>query len=247
VVLEPTSVWFKKTVESLRYSNKSLVLVPNEKIVSPRLSCASKSQKRVSTVSPSSTTKKEEGSLSSTPEVGLEEEKSPPTKKRALSVPLSQGKQLTDGNNQERFTELHPDKASLSPPSRNVARKHTHTIMRTAHLKAVVSPPLAPPNTSSATAAKPSNTQAELIIFEVDGAWKMQTFLQDEQFRSLELPKLMEEEKLKPVIDLNIRTLGHQKVQLVSWTRFLSLYRSEKIQIRCSKTHPVTLVIYFKT
>jgi len=69
----------------------------------------------------------------------------------------------------------------------------------------------------------------------VGGMFKMEKFLQDEKFLNLELPNLIEEEKKRTSdgdIDLTIRPSGYQKVQLVSWIRFRSLYHSGKIQIR---------------
>jgi len=97
VVLGQESIWYKSALESLRYSNKSLTIVLNEKKESPRLSSTSKSQKRVSVVSPvpSTSNKQEE---SSTLEIDpnncaisiREEEQSPPTKQRALSIPPPQ-------------------------------------------------------------------------------------------------------------------------------------------------------------
>ena len=84
----------------------------------------------------------------------------------------------------------------------------------------------------------------------VSGAFKMQKFLEDEQFLRLELPKLIEEEKARASdddIDLTIRTSGGDpKILLVTWIRIRSLYRSGKIHIRVRSrnrsSNPVTLV-----
>ena len=81
----------------------------------------------------------------------------------------------------------------------------------------------------------------------VGGMFKMEKFLQDEKFLNLELPRLIEEEKKRASdgdIDLTIRTSGYQKVQLVSWIRFRSLYHSRKIHIRVlsRKGSPTMLV-----
>jgi len=89
--------------------------------------------------------------------------------------------------------------------------------------------------------------QEALNKCEVDGMSLVQTFLQDEQFRSLELPKLLEEEKTRvsnEYVNLAIRTTDEQKVQLVTWNRFRSLYLSGKIHIRSSRTNPVTMVTF---
>lgn len=83
----------------------------------------------------------------------------------------------------------------------------------------------------------------------VGGAFKMRKFLQDEKFLRLDLSKLLEEEKMRASdddVDLTIRTSdGHQKIQLVSWIRFRSLYQSGNIHIRvcsCYRSSHITLV-----
>ena len=82
-----------------------------------------------------------------------------------------------------------------------------------------------------------------------DGAYKMRKFLRDENFLRLDLPKLVEEEKMRSSdddIDLTIRTSEeHRKIQLIAWIRFRSLYQSGKIHIRvcsCYRGSPIILV-----
>jgi len=82
---------------------------------------------------------------------------------------------------------------------------------------------------------------------KVDGMSLMHSFQQNERFRNLELPKLVEEEKTRATddddVDLTIdRTVDVQKVKLVARNRFRSLHHSGKIHIRDCKTDPSTLV-----
>ena len=84
-----------------------------------------------------------------------------------------------------------------------------------------------------------ANSQGALNKPEVDGVSLVhQSFLQDERFRSVDLPKLVEEEKTRASdddIDLSIDwTVDEQKVQLVAWNRFRFLHHSGKIRIRSS-------------
>lgn len=86
----------------------------------------------------------------------------------------------------------------------------------------------------------------------VGAVFKMRNYLHDEQFLNLELPKLIEEKKrVSDVdIDLAIHPSELQKVQLVAWTRFRSLYHSGKIHIRIlnsRESSPMILVciIYY--
>lgn len=77
---------------------------------------------------------------------------------------------------------------------------------------------------------------------------KMRKFLQDEQFRSEELPMLLQEEDFRTLddaVDLNIRTEKQSSVQLVAWNRFRSAYHSGmmSIRVRNRRNRPVILVI----
>ena len=82
---------------------------------------------------------------------------------------------------------------------------------------------------------------------KVEGMSSMHSFQQNERFRNLELPKLVEEEKKRATddddVDLTIdRTVDVQKVKLVARNPFRSLHHSGKIHIRDCKTDPSTLV-----
>lgn len=182
VVIDKASTWYKETLKSLENSNKSLKIIVYEYIEPSPLASTSNSQRRASVVRPSGASKRPSSS-SSTPNqitpkdqdivVIREEEASPPRKKSAPSLPLAQSKQTGNGAVPERLVskcQLDDNKATVSPaPSRNVARKHTHSIMRTAHLKKVSAPVEAPkslpaPGSSSNTAANPLPTSSKTIL-----------------------------------------------------------------------------------
>ncbi len=145
----------------------------------------------------------------------------------------------------------------VSPPNKNVARKHTHPIMRTAHLKGAspinesASPeaqsptPVTSPAPSTSSASSKPQSQVQLNKPGGDGMSKMRKLLQDERFQ---LQKLMNEEKMRAFddeVDLAIRS--GQTVQLVAWIRFHSVYHSGKMHIRylSRRSGPVILVTCF--
>lgn len=134
---------------------------------------------------------------------------------------------------------------------RNVARKHTHPIMRTAHLKKGGTQAAALEENSKATivetpvSASAAKTQPASKA-SADGMSKMRKLLQDERFQ---LHKLMTQEKTRAFddeIDLAVRP--GQTVQLVAWIRFHSVYQSGKMHIRflSRRSGPVILVSHLK-
>jgi len=82
----------------------------------------------------------------------------------------------------------------------------------------------------------------------VDGVmYKISKLLQDRDIQQ-QLPKLIEDEKMRsPDDDLNLTIQPGQTIQLVSWTRFHSLYHSEKIRIRflCLCSEGFIISVYF--
>lgn len=221
MVLESTSFWFKRAIDSLR--SAGAVEEGSPGIGPLGFITPDYAEFAVSALKYSYIKKTEE---EATPP--------PPRKKKALLVPskskmkLQCQKRSTDHCSKpdckiqciccadprrkrkvpERFSEFHlMDKGGDSPPSKKVGKKFAHRGALTNKFGAV------------------------------GGAFEMEKFLEDEQFLRLELPKLVEEEKARASdddIDLTIRTSrgGHRKIQLVAWIRIRSLYRSGKIHIR---------------
>jgi len=140
----------------------------------------------------------------------------------------------------------------VSPPSRNVARKHTYPIMRTAHLKGAssingsASPEIDASSSAPSTSSASSKLSGQVVLNTPGGNVdsKMQKLLQDDRFQ---LQKLMNEEKKRTFddeIDLTIRS--GQTAQLVAWMRFHSVYHSGKMHIRylSRRSGSVILVIF---
>ncbi len=143
VVLDRTSNWFKETVKSLEASDKSLKIVVYKNVEPSPLASTSNSQRRASIVRPSGASKRPSSSSSSTPN------QITPNDQAVVVI---------------REEEASPPRKKSPAPSRNVARKHTHPIMRTAHLKKVSAPVEAPKSLpapgSSGVKKGPSNTSA---------------------------------------------------------------------------------------
>jgi len=195
VIMEKTSLWFKRTIESLKYANKSLKNISNKKR-EPRLPRITSLQKRMNIISTSYSYDK-----------GL------PSSSSSLTP----------------FVQVfHPAVAYCLRSSKKVEKKDYE-----------------PPPRKRIALAKRTG-QGALNKPEVRSMSLMQSILQDERFRNLELPKLVEEEKMRASnddVDLTIdRTVDEQKVKLIARNRFRSLHRSGKIHIRSSKTNPYTLV-----
>ena len=172
--MDKTSTWYREAVKSLEASDKSLKIALYEKMES--------SKKRISIVRPSADSRASPiPSSSPLDQIGPagdhailfigEEEASPPKKKmRASSLPLAQSKQADNGTAPVGLaSKSHlDDKASVSPvPSRNVARKHTNPIMRTAHLKRMSAPEGSPKSFpapgSSGVKKEPSNSSMAMV------------------------------------------------------------------------------------
>ncbi|KAI9561732.1 hypothetical protein GHT06_012693 [Daphnia sinensis] len=117
-----------------------------------------------------------------------------------------------------------------SPPSKNVAKKHTHPNMRLAN-KSRVSP------------AEDNVPPPQEPIAKTSSLSKMRKLLNDERFQ---LHKLMTEEKTRAFdeeVDLTVRQ--GQTVQLVAWIRFHRIYHAGRIHIRflSRRAGPVILVM----
>lgn len=119
----------------------------------------------------------------------------------------------------DSFSEFRLNEASVNPTRKNVAKKYVHR------------------------GALNNKSSGVGEMFH-----EKRRFLEDELFLNLELPKLVEEEKMRASdgtdIDLTIRASDHQKIQLVAWIRFRNLYHSGKIHIRVlsRKSSPIMLV-----
>uniref|UniRef100_A0A0P5I6K9 THAP domain-containing protein 3 n=1 Tax=Daphnia magna TaxID=35525 RepID=A0A0P5I6K9_9CRUS len=117
-----------------------------------------------------------------------------------------------------------------SPPSKNVAKKHTHPNMRLAN-KSRISP-------TEENVAAPQEP-----IARTSSLSKMRKLLNDERFQ---LQKLMTDEKTRAFdeeVDLAVRQ--GQTVQLVAWIRFHRIYHAGRIHIRflSRRAGPVILVM----
>ncbi|XP_057376259.1 uncharacterized protein LOC130697376 isoform X2 [Daphnia carinata] len=117
-----------------------------------------------------------------------------------------------------------------SPPSKNVAKKHTHPNMRLA-------------NKSRTLPTEENVTPPQEPIAKTSSLSKMRKLLNDERFQ---LQKLMTDEKTRAFdeeVDLTVRQ--GQTVQLVAWIRFHRIYHAGRIHIRflSRRAGPVILVM----
>lgn len=126
--------------------------------------------------------------------------------------------------------------SKVTPPNKNVAKKHTHPNMRLANVpKAKVQ--------KMAEGAAQVPAPAQEPIAKTSSLSKMRKLLQDERFN---LPKLMTEEKTRAFdeeVDLNVPQ--GQTVQLVAWIRFHRIYHADRMHIRflSRRAGPVILVM----
>ena len=126
--------------------------------------------------------------------------------------------------------------SKVTPPNKNVAKKHTHPNMRLA-------------NVPKAKAAKSAEEAVQIPapvqepVAKTSSLSKMRKLLQDERFN---LSKLMTEEKTRAFdeeVDLNVPQ--GQTVQLVAWIRFHRIYQSGRMHVRflSRRAGPVILVM----
>lgn len=236
MVLEITSSWFKRTIESLQFfgdgggaSSSSTPHIDPQGWITPE--CA-----KFAVSALNYPVKKTEEKSAPKP---------PPRKKKALSTLSKSRKELQSWKTSTIAVRL----SRPGEPRRK--RKVPDEYFSNFQLDVEES-------VSSQPDKKVSKKYAQRGVLTnkslVGSMFEMEKFLQDEQFLNLELPKLIEEEKIRATdgdIDLTIRTSGYQKVQLVAWIRFRSLYHSEKIHIRVlnRKGGPmmlVNLIYYFQ-
>lgn len=212
MVLENTSSWFKRTIASLRSvgdgEGSSSSLTPQidpQGWITPEFA-----EFAVSALNYPAKKAKEKSAP--TP---------PPRKKKALSISSKSKMEL-----QSWETSI------ITEPGDPRRKRKIPECLSDFQLDVEVSVSSQPRKKATENCAQRGALNNKSVVGDM---FKMEKFLQDERFLNLELPKLIQEEKKRASdgdIDLTIRTSGYQKVKLVSWIRFRSLYHSGKIQIR---------------